>query len=122
MAEDVSGRVRSETSHEPSDVSARLVLALLAVVGATIGVSVSVLSLAYHGQVNPPSASPTMLPPQPRLQVDERADLQHFRAEVEKRLGSYGWVDRQHGIVHIPIAEAMQRAASQGYPDWPGNR
>lgn len=119
MSED---RVRDETRHEPSDVSAGLVLVLMAAVGATIIVSVIILSLVYRGAINPPSTAPRTLPPQPRLQVDEQADLERFRAEVERRLNGYGWVDRQQGIVHIPIEQAIEQAAANGYPDWPGHR
>lgn len=122
MSEDVAGPVRHETTHEPSDVSPRLVLALLALVAAALVISAIILALVFHGELSPPSNAPSIVPPQPRLQVDEHADLKEFRARVEKQLNSYGWVDRQGGIVHIPIAAAMQRAAANGFPDWPGNK
>lgn len=45
----------------------------------------------------------------------------HTRAEQRERLERYGWVDRDAGVVHIPIARAMDlvvqergRAASTG--------
>lgn len=122
MSEEFSDRVRDETTHEGSDASSLLVLALMAAVGATLVVSVIILSLVYHGELNPPSNAPNLMVPQPRLQVDEQGDLQHFRAEVEKRLNSYGWIDRPGGIVRIPIKQAIERAAANGYPDWPGKQ
>ena len=50
----------------------------------------------------------TRLPPEPRLQTDPRADLQELRAHESSVLSSYGWVDRERRIVHIPIERAKQ--------------
>ncbi len=36
---------------------------------------------------------------------------QRDRAAQLERLGSYGWVDRRAGVVHIPIERAMQLVA-----------
>jgi hypothetical protein len=64
-----------------------------------------------------PSPLPTY--PSPRLQENPAADLRRFTAQELERLNSVGWVDQEHGIVHIPIDEAMRRIADQGIPDWP---
>lgn len=40
--------------------------------------------------------------------------LSQFRASERRHLSSYGWVDRERGIVHIPIEEAMRRVAGEG--------
>ena len=54
------------------------------------------------------------LPPEPRLQVNPRRDLiEHRRAEQEL-LDGWGWVDRNAGIVHVPIARAMEILAQRG--------
>lgn len=58
----------------------------------------------------------SQVPPMPRLQSDPTYDLNRFRQQVERRLNSYGWVDQAHGIVHIPIQQAMQLIAKQGLP------
>jgi len=39
--------------------------------------------------------------------LDGRA--REYRRKTIERLESYGWVDREKGIAHIPIAEAMQK-------------
>jgi hypothetical protein len=39
-----------------------------------------------------------------------------FRAEEEKRLRSYGWVDQQQGVAHIPIDRAIDALARKGLP------
>lgn len=49
--------------------------------------------------------------PSPRLQQDEIADLQRLRAEEDRRLKEYGWVDSEAGTVHMPISEAMRLLA-----------
>jgi hypothetical protein len=68
-----------------------------------------------------PDASRRVLvePPAPRLQVNPAADLARFRAEEDRRLNTYYWVDRQHGIVHIPIREAMKKLVRDGIPGFP---
>jgi hypothetical protein len=64
-------------------------------------------------------AGPLPAYPQPRLQSDPAADMRKFLHSELNRLNSAGWVDRGHGIAHIPIKDAMQRIAQQGIPDWP---
>jgi hypothetical protein len=59
------------------------------------------------------------LPPEPRLQVSPARDLQEMRAREDEVLHSYGWVDRQAGIVRIPIARAIDLLAERGLPARP---
>ena len=37
-------------------------------------------------------------------------------AEVRRRLSSAGWVDRDAGVVRIPIEQAMETMAHPGQP------
>jgi len=39
--------------------------------------------------------------------------LDDWRADKARALGSYGWVDRSRGIIHIPIAAAMAEVVRQ---------
>lgn len=39
--------------------------------------------------------------------IDHRLEI--WRAEHARRLSSYGWVDRRHGIARIPIEQAMRQ-------------
>ena len=41
-----------------------------------------------------------------QFEGDTRLDV--WRAEKAQVLGSYGWVDRKKGIIHLPVAEAMK--------------
>jgi hypothetical protein len=57
--------------------------------------------------------------PAPRLQSDPPADMRAFHAQQLRQLDSTGWVDEAHGVVHIPIADAMRIVAHEGIPGWP---
>ena len=54
--------------------------------------------------------------PNPRLETDERGQLNDIRLNEERTLNSYGWVDQQAGTVHIPIERAMDLLAQRGLP------
>lgn len=59
--------------------------------------------------------------PQPRLETNERDQLNDRRLKEEETLNSYGWVDPKAGIAHIPIEQAMQLIAQRGLPTAPQN-
>jgi hypothetical protein len=42
------------------------------------------------------------------LSSDPVAERSAYQREKRTRLGSYGWIDREHGIAHIPVERAMQ--------------
>jgi hypothetical protein len=56
------------------------------------------------------------LPPEPRLQTHPREDLRDLRAHEDEVLTSYGWVDKNTGVVRIPIEEAMKIVVERGLP------
>jgi hypothetical protein len=57
--------------------------------------------------------------PQPRLERNERVEINEFRLGEEQKLNSYGWVDEKAGVVRIPIERAMQLIAEHGLPTTP---
>jgi len=61
-------------------------------------------------------------PPAPELQVDPGQDLARFRAHEKKLLHTYYWVDKEKGIVHIPIEEAMKKLAQTGIDGFPKSK
>jgi hypothetical protein len=63
--------------------------------------------------------SPLPVYPAPRLQSDPAADMQALRAQQMRQLYSTGWVDEAHGVVHLPIADAMRIVVHEGIPGWP---
>jgi hypothetical protein len=52
--------------------------------------------------------------PPPNLQTLPNLDLQAFRAREDSVLHSYGWIDKDKGIVRIPIDEAMRILTERG--------
>ena len=63
-----------------------------------------------------PLAAEREQPPEPRLQATPSLDLQQFRAQEVERLATYGWVDRESGVVHVPIERAMELISKEGFP------
>jgi len=55
----------------------------------------------------------------PRLVESEPRVLAEFREQEDAFLGSYGWVEKDKGIVRIPIDEAMRVVAERGLPKFP---
>jgi hypothetical protein len=54
--------------------------------------------------------------PSPRLEEDERGQLNGIRMQEENTLYSYGWVDEKAGTVRIPIDRAMDLLVQRGLP------
>jgi hypothetical protein len=52
--------------------------------------------------------------PSPKLEEDERGQLNDIRLNEEKELNSYGWVDEKAGTLHIPIERAMDLVVQRG--------
>ncbi|HEY6339134.1 MAG TPA: hypothetical protein VIW68_11635, partial [Candidatus Sulfotelmatobacter sp.] len=52
--------------------------------------------------------------PAPRLEIDERTELNADRIAEEEKLNSYGYVDDSHVTVRIPIERAMDLIEQRG--------
>jgi len=118
----------TESPYERRDLSPRVIgLFLAGLVLATGLVLLLIWGLFDHYAARqmradiPPSplAEVRQIPPDPRLQVNGPADLAAFRAKEEAELHSYGWVDREAGIVRIPIDRAMELLLERGLPASP---
>lgn len=59
-----------------------------------------------------------LLPPEPRLQPTPPRDLAEFRESEERFLHSYGWINKEEGVVRIPIERAIELVATRGIPAW----
>jgi hypothetical protein len=66
-----------------------------------------------------PSAPPALSADAPQLEITPQRDLQHLRRGNDELAQSYGWTDREHGVVRIPIARAMELLVQRGLPAWP---
>ncbi len=59
--------------------------------------------------------------PTPRLQMDDgNQDLADMHQKEDLLLDHYTWVDKQQGVVRIPIEQAMQTIVDRGLPVMPG--
>lgn len=133
--------VNPETHHERSDVNVRALLMFVAIFVVFAAVSHLFLWLMFkefaktvrHRQ-SPPLTSmvkpaDAAIPQQPRLQPfpnkDQKGammppnsttpvvDMDEMRATEEQALHTPGWVDRQKGVVRIPIDVAKQLAVQR---------
>ena len=120
----------ADVHHETSDVDLR---GLLRFVGGLVAAAVVIPALVgllfvyfARREARPVSlefplaaTEQNRVPPEPRLQTSPREDLQNLREREDMVLKSYGWVDRNAGIVRIPIEEAMKLTVQRGLPTRP---
>jgi len=133
-------------AYETRDVKVRplaVFVAGLTIVGVFVYLVVFVMFRLFSGQAanvdaslrrrrsRGPSPPPggERLPPEPRIQANPAADMGALRRQEDAVLTTYGWVDRQAGIVRIPIdvaiaqvprrratrSSARQRSSAGGY-------
>ena len=62
------------------------------------------------------TVEPTKIFPQPQLQKTPIPDLKAIRAEEDKLLSGYAWVDQPKGVVRIPVDRAIEVLAQRGLP------
>ena len=135
--------VNVETHHEESDVNVRALIwfmVIFIVFAAVTHVGLYLLYRVYRNiergaAANAPISSVAMpqgadVPPTPRLQPFPNrmpnndvvpptrstpvVDMADMRESENQRLATYGWVDKQHGVVHIPIEQAKKLALQSG--------
>jgi hypothetical protein len=119
----------ANSGYETSDVDPGTLLAWVALLVAVITVSVVAAWVFFNvlaeraarrdPKVSPLAGAESQLPPEPRLLVKEHDALVSARKEEEELLDTYGWVDKERGIVRIPIARAMELVAKEGLQSRP---
>jgi hypothetical protein len=111
--------INPETAYEPSDWRISAVAIVLAMVLALVAVSVLALRVIFQTAASDVDRSPTVAMPAPVLQTDPGQDLARLRAGEDQALNTYYWVDRQNGVVHIPIDQAMKQIVARGLDGFP---
>lgn len=108
--------------HEQSEVSVRLIvvsLAFLAVFTFLVCVLVvgifNYLHAEYHTAEAERLAQP-VIPPEPRIEVYGPRQLGNLRAHEDHVLNTYAWVDKDAGVVRIPVDRAIDLLAQKGLP------
>jgi hypothetical protein len=108
-----------DTAYEREDMKLMAVGVLALVTFVFLLLIPLILRGAYPGTLADVNRQLEVSPPAPTLQTDPARDLQEFRSREDARLDSYGWVDREKGVVHVPIGQAMKETAAKGIADFP---
>ena len=70
-------------------------------------------------QLQPPPPVPGSAENRERAFITDSVDLETMQQRERYLLNSYGWVDQNAGIVHIPIEQAMDMLVRSGLPARP---
>jgi hypothetical protein len=116
MSEQHEPEIFEETDWDmrPVVISVLVLLAFM-VVGLVLGgVSQRLTMMAVNqGESQVGFETEKRLPPEPRLQVDELADMEALRTREDKLLSAYQWVNKSAGVVRIPIDRAIDVVAGE---------
>ncbi len=127
LGKQVGGLQAQARAHETRDLNLRVVaiagVLLLAGMALMLIITVGV-QLAYVGQLPclcPPngvfSANPSNpLPSAVTRRQNPDAVMQQYLSEEDARLHTYGWLDQNAGVVHIPIERAIDALLQRGLP------
>jgi hypothetical protein len=127
QAQGGSGRTAGH-SHESRDMSVKLVMWFSLALTATLVGAHFLMEGVFAGfadraerrdRPHPPLRMDRVVPPEPRLQENPGGDLEKLRRAEDRRLESYGWIDRERKILRIPIDRAMDQMIRKGVPSRP---
>jgi hypothetical protein len=132
------GNPQGHGAIERQDLSPRSIGYFLLILGVSIIASIFILRGVYefldkHEKASQPAVNPlvTNVPedtrhvapgypqtvfPAPKLEEDERTQLNGILRTEENTLNSYGWVNEQQGVARIPIERAMDLLVQRGLP------
>ena len=116
--------INPDVKYEPEDVSGKW----LGAIGAFIVIAAIILpfilwglygsftkgGVSYNESKNREKFG---VPPEPVLEPNPVENYREFRRAENEKLNGYGWIDKEKGIVHIPIEQAMKMAAEKGLPE-----
>ena len=114
-----------EAAHEHSDANVWIIVKF----GLWLAISAIVIHVGLGGLFGlfvkrsqetvkeyPLATQEHRLPSGPRLQQFPENEFHAFRQREEAILNEYGWVNKEAGVVRIPIEEAMKRTVEGGLP------
>lgn len=113
-------KVLSPARHEPTDVTDRFIwIGVPLLLASVLLLALLVLWLYPGATIDRTIQLPLPNYPNPQLQPNPRADMAKFYNEEMRLLNGSGWIDKDNGIAHIPISDAMRLVAQEGIPGWP---
>jgi hypothetical protein len=127
MATPPSEPIHAEVRHETSDVQTGPILWFgfgLTAAGVIFSLGLWGLFRLFAGEVRKeqPAMAPNIAtslkrtPSAPRLEPLPLVPRRLLRAEEDRTLSSYGWIDRPGGVARIPIERAMELVTERGVP------
>jgi hypothetical protein len=136
MAEPIKNHDAAHGSYEHQDLHAKSVIYFFVALAVFLLVIYLISFGIYHAldsinEANKTTMSPMVAPkadtrtvdnsdtqafPEPRLETSERTQLRTFIEDQDSKLATYNWVDKDKGVVQIPIDRAMDLIVQRGLP------
>lgn len=91
-------------------------VALVVVCALAMNALLDLFSVHSRPAAPPPRGVIETAPPRLDLEVEPGELLRRLRLSEADRLGRYEWIDRDAGIVRIPIGRAMELVVERGLP------
>ncbi|HJT81725.1 MAG TPA: hypothetical protein VJ719_11040 [Chthoniobacterales bacterium] len=116
---------QANRSYETRDANVRLIVGFAAgLIAAAIAIHLALAGLyKLFEQQHPSPDAPSriafdtrIVAPEPQLQINPQQDLAKFESDQNALLNSYGWVNREQGVIRIPIERAMDLIVERGLP------
>jgi hypothetical protein len=104
----------SRSAPESPQVAARSVLTVALTCLGFLALSLAGLRAYYAWSLPGPVFVNARRFPEPRIGADTPAARHQREAAQRARLAGYGWVDKEHGLIRIPIERAMELAVARG--------
>lgn len=117
--------LKSSAGHESRDADIRPIL----LTGFGLALCVAVVGLIVYGtfrylsthpatsvKPNPMAVFDSQIPPTPRIEEYPAIEIQQLHTQEEQTLSTYGWMDKNKGVVRIPIERAMELQLRRGFP------
>lgn len=112
------GQHGSVGQYEKQDIDARPITVSLIVLGVVCLVVIALTGVFFamleNREVSTERRVEDVQPPEPRLQIQERSDMDAVRTIESEELSSYGWEDKANGVVRIPLDRAKQIVVERG--------
>jgi hypothetical protein len=107
--------------YERSDIESRGIALIAAGLGLFVLAVPLLMPLVYPQSMQhvSPAAPPALSANAPELETAPAEALQRFNRAEAQLADGYGWVDREQGVVRIPVARAVERLLQKGLPGWP---
>jgi hypothetical protein len=116
--------VSSSVGYEVTDVRSKPLILSALVLALSVALVCGFLVcffglLEVRAKRQDPQLSPligSQTPPEPHLQTNPANDVARMRATEDQALYSYRWIDKERGVVQLPIDRAKELLLEEGLP------